>query len=285
NDKVVIALFCVFTILFVAFFVWEKSKGIAGILPLSLFRSRTQIGTCIEAFMIYMAMLLATYYLPLQYQATKGHSATKSGIDILPFMLACVLTAAGSGAVINVTGRYWPFLVFSPLISGVAAGLLFGCNNEDVSSARLAGFQILLGVGLGGSLQNVIIAIQAEYAHDEKMIPQATSLVTFTQLGGGIVGIAHVIAGAVFANKLSSSLFELAPDLPEDIVHGVKQSVTIIFTLPADQQALVIKAYVKALNYVYLIGVPVCIVASLAAFLIKDHNIKKMNMPMGGGAA
>ncbi|KAG8703474.1 hypothetical protein FRC08_002816 [Ceratobasidium sp. 394] len=283
NDKVVIALFCVFAVLFVAFFVWEKRKGSAGILPLSLFRSRTQIGTCIEAFMIFMAMLLATYYLPLQYQATKGHSATKSGIDILPFMLACVLTAAGSGAVINVTGRYWPFLVFSPLISAVAAGLLFGCNNEDVSSARLAGFQILLGVGLGGSLQNVIIAIQAEYAHDEKMIPQATSLVTFTQLGGGIVGIA--IAGAVFANKLSSSLFEVAPDLPEEVVHGVKQSVTIIFTLPADQQALIVKAYVKALNYVYLIGVPVCVVASLAAFLIKDHNIKKMNMPMGSGAA
>ncbi|KAG8743762.1 hypothetical protein FRC10_011482 [Ceratobasidium sp. 414] len=219
TDKVVIALFCVFAVLFVAFFVWEKYKGIAGILPLTLFRSRTQIGTCIEAFMIYMAMLLATYYLPLQYQATKGHSATK----------------------------------------------------------------ILLGVGLGGSLQNVIIAIQAEYAHDEKMIPQATSLVTFTQLGGGIVGIA--IAGAVFANKLSSSLFELAPDLPEEVVRGVKQSVTVIFTLPADQQALIIKAYVKALNYVYLIGVPVCIVASLSAFLIKDHNIKKMNMPMSGGAA
>ncbi|KAL5637472.1 hypothetical protein ACGC1H_004034 [Rhizoctonia solani] len=283
NDKVVIALFCVFGVLFLAFLLWERQKGSKGILPLSLFRHRTQIGTCIEAFMIYMAMILATYYLPLQYQATKGHSATKSGIDILPFMLACVLTAAGSGAIINIIGRYWHFLVFSPLISAVASGLLFGLNNADISNARLAGFQILLGVGLGGSLQNVIIAIQAEYNHDEKMIPQATSLVTFTQLGGGIVGIA--IAGAVFANKLSSSLFQIAPDFPAKVAEDVRQSVTIIYTLPPDQRAVVIQAYVYALNYVYLVGVPVCIVASLAAFLIKDHNIKTMNMSMHGGAA
>ena len=65
------------------------------------------------------------------------------------------------------------------------------------------------------------------------------------------------IAGAVFANKLSSGLLEIAPNLPEEVVAGVRQSVTVIFTLPPDQQALVIKAYVKALNYVYLVGVPV----------------------------
>jgi len=283
TDRVVIALFCVFGVLFVAFILWERRKGQTGILPLSLFRRRTQIGTCISSFMIFMAMLIGTYYLPLQYQATKGHSATKSGIDILPFMLSCVLTAAGSGAIINTTGRYWPFLTFCPLVSAVASGLLYGLNDEHVSSARLIGFQILLGFGVGGALQNVVIAIQAEWAHDEKMIPQATSLVTFTQLGGGIIGIA--IAGAVFANKLSSGLLEIAPNLPEEVVAGVRQSVTIIFTLPPDQQQLVIKAYVRALNNVYLVGVPMCIIASLSGLLIKDHNIKKMNLPMGGAAA
>lgn len=34
--------------------------------------------------------------------------------------------------------------------------------------------KILLGFGVGAALQNVVIAIQAEWAHDEKMIPQAT---------------------------------------------------------------------------------------------------------------
>jgi hypothetical protein len=65
------------------------------------------------------------------------------------------------------------------------------------------------------------------------------------------------VAGAVFANKLSLSLLEIAPNLPAEITEGVRQSVTIIYTLPAEQQRLVIQAYVRALNYVYLVGIPV----------------------------
>ena len=68
----VIALFCVFAVLFVAFLLWERRKGQNGILPLSLFRRRTQIGTCIEAFMIFMAMIIGTYYLPLQVSGLRA---------------------------------------------------------------------------------------------------------------------------------------------------------------------------------------------------------------------
>lgn len=35
--------------------------------------------------------IVATYYLPLWYQATRGHSATKSGVDILPFMMSVIV--------------------------------------------------------------------------------------------------------------------------------------------------------------------------------------------------
>lgn len=49
--------------------------------------------------------------------------------------------------------------------------------------ARLAGYQILLGVGIGCVLQNTIIAVQAD-CEDEKQIPQRTGVVTFGQLIG-----------------------------------------------------------------------------------------------------
>jgi hypothetical protein len=44
---------------------------------------------------------MGTYYLPLWYQA-KGASASKSGVNILPFMMFIVLGAGLSGAIINV---------------------------------------------------------------------------------------------------------------------------------------------------------------------------------------
>lgn len=79
----------------------------------------------------------------------------------------------------------------------------------------------------------------------------------------GIVGIA--IAGSVLANQLGKYLFLYAPDLPPAIAIAVRQSVSVIFTLPAEQQEPVIRAYLKALNSVFLIGVPAGVLASLSA--------------------
>jgi len=86
-----------------------------------------------------------------------------------------------SGASIQFTGRYWPFLAASPLLMSVGSGLLYTIDT-DTSNARLIGYQILLGVGVGGALQNTIIAIQAEYADREHMVPQTTSIVSWGQV-------------------------------------------------------------------------------------------------------
>ncbi|KAG9086758.1 hypothetical protein FRC06_002884 [Ceratobasidium sp. 370] len=282
NDKVVIALFCVFGVLLITFVSWEIYKGDAAILRTAMFRRRTQIGTCLEAFFIMLALLLGTYYLPVYFQVTKGHSATRSGIDILPFMLSVVVAAGGSGGVINGTGRYWPFLIASPLLISIGSGLLYTLDLNSGSSKEI-GYQIILGVGVGGALQNTIIAIQAEYAHEEELIPQGSSLVTFTQLIGGIIGIA--IAGSVLANQLGKYLFLYAPDLPAGIATAVRQSVSVIFTLPQEQQEPVIRAYLKALNSVFLIGVPTGALGSLSGFFVKNYNLKAMGIKPGAAAA
>jgi hypothetical protein len=250
-----------------------------------------------------LAMLLGTYYLPIYFQVAKGHSATRSGIDILPFMLSVVVAAGCSGGIINATGHFWPFLIGSPLLISVGAGLLYTLDANSGSGKEI-GYQIILGAGAGGAFQNTLIAIQAEYAHEEELIPQGSSLVTFTQLVGyvifwsllssctvliwfrfsGIVGIA--IAGSVLANQLGKYLFLYAPDLPELIALAVRQSVPMIFTLPQEQQEPVIRACefmrytlrllhglefiavyfldLKALNSVFLIGVPTGVLASLS---------------------
>jgi hypothetical protein len=53
-------------------------------------------------FFLNLGMLIATYYLPLWYQSTKGATATKSGLDILPLMISLVVAAAGSGVLLSV---------------------------------------------------------------------------------------------------------------------------------------------------------------------------------------
>jgi hypothetical protein len=104
------------------------------------------------------------------------------------------------------------------------------------------------------------------------MIPQATSVVTFFQLLGGALGIS--IAGTVFANNLKSNITVYAPNLPTQLVTGVRQSITVIFGLPAVLRDQVVVAYVHALDWVFILGVPTMIASSLCAFLIKNHHIK-----------
>jgi len=273
-------LFCVFGVLLIMFLAWERYKKDAAILPLRLFNNRTLSGTALASFFLLLSVLVGTYYLPLWYQS-KGHSATRSGIDILPYMLSSVVAAGSASGTISYTGRYWHFLLLSPLVGAVGAGLLYTAG-ADTSNAKIIGFQILFGAGLGAAIQNTMIAVQAEYAEEPKMLNQASSLVAFIQLSGGILGIA--MAGTVFSNQLRHNLAIYAPSLSHDLVESVRQSVTIIKTLPADQQAEVIKAYAKALDAVFLIGVPACAFGSLSTFLIKDWNLKERSVSMDVGA-
>jgi MFS family permease len=89
TDPAVYSLFVVFGVLLAAFLLWEWRLGPKAIMPLAMWKNKTQIGCSLSAFFLFLGLMVATYYLPLWYQATKGHSATKSGLDILPFM--CVL--------------------------------------------------------------------------------------------------------------------------------------------------------------------------------------------------
>lgn len=91
----------------------------------------------------------------LYSQATKGVSATKSGIDILAFMLSVVVGAGIGGALISQFGYYWPFLVAGPFLICIGSGLLYTVR-ADSSSATLIGYQILLGLGVGTVMQNTL---------------------------------------------------------------------------------------------------------------------------------
>ncbi|KAG8946383.1 hypothetical protein FRC03_001392 [Tulasnella sp. 419] len=115
------------------------------------------------------------------------------------------------------------------------------------------------------------------------LVPQATSLVNFTQLLGGIVGIA--IAGTIFGNRLRSGLAVYAPDLPHETAVAVSQSVAVIRTLSGAQKEGVVRAYSEALGYIFLLGIPSGVVASGFGLMITNFNLKQMNIQHGAAAA
>lgn len=65
---------------------------------------------------------------------------------------------------------------------------------------------------------------------------------------------------------------------------AVRQSVFAIFQLPLDIQLPVIKAYIHALDYTFIVAVPAAGLATLFALLVRNWNLKERGVTMGAAA-
>jgi MFS family permease len=200
--------------LIIAFVAWESYLGPRALLPVEMLFNRTQLFAGLAIFLIMSTHLNAIYHLPFFYQA-KGRSAAQSGVDIFPYVLGMVLGSIGTAIIVRRSGRYWHFLITGPIFATIGAGLLYTVK-ADTNNAKLIGYQILAGFGIGNCFQLprkshfsdfdyrpllrgnfrltylfmvLVMAIQAEYAHRPDFISQASSLQLFFQLLGGVVGI------------------------------------------------------------------------------------------------
>ncbi|KAJ7330852.1 ABC transporter [Mycena albidolilacea] len=198
------------------------------------------------SFLTRFSLLLFSYYIPIFYQAARHHSATKSGIDLLPFMLEVVLTSLSAVQVVC----SWPFLTVGPLFLAVGSGLLYSIKSST-SSASLIGLQILAGIGTGMGMQNSTLTMQVEFRDSPWLLGQSTSMVLFVQCFGGTIGLSF--AEPVFASKLAKYLLKYAPEAPRQIV---KDSPTAIYSaLPAEIIPGVVRSYTEALRIVFVLGV------------------------------
>ncbi|KAJ7851242.1 ABC transporter [Mycena olivaceomarginata] len=270
NDKAVIACFVLSPVLATAFLAWEIYLGDGAMTPTAVMHSKSIYGILGYCFLTRFAILVYSYgmylqYIPIFYQAVRHHSATKSGIDILPFMLAQVLTIVAAGQVVGKTGYYWHFLALGPIFLGLGAGLLYTVDNRIVfrQNRRLSDSS---GSRYGDG--------RAEYASRDPpdLLGQATGMATFAQFLGGTLGLA--IAEPVLASELGKYLLRFAPEAPSAVV---RQTPTAIYTdLPQGMIAGVVPAYTESLRVVFVLGVPVAGLALVAAVFVENLRIEKI---------
>jgi EmrB/QacA subfamily drug resistance transporter len=90
------------------------------LVPLELFRSRMFNTVNLSSIVIYGALYVTGYYLPLYLQGVIGFTAAAAGLIGLPGSLLMILLSPRAGRVASVTGPR-PFLVAGPLL--MAAGV------------------------------------------------------------------------------------------------------------------------------------------------------------------
>lgn len=114
-------------------------------------RSFSQLAAGLAVFFIFGTHLVNIYHLPFLFQA-KGRSPSQSGVDIFPYVLGMVIASIITGIFVRRTGHYWVFLLSGPAIAAVGSGLLFTVNPQT-GNAKLIGYQILMGFGVGNVFQ------------------------------------------------------------------------------------------------------------------------------------
>src|ERR1700689_230295 len=185
-------------VILVGVFVVVERRAAEPVLPLHLFKLRAFWVTSLVGFIVGFAMFGAITYLPAFFQVVRGVSPTLSGVQLLPLMAGLLLVSIGSGQIISRTGRYrfWPIAGAATMTLGL---FLLSRMGVTTSSFLDSLYMLVLGMGIGGVMQVLVIIVQNAVPHSER--GGATSGATFFRSIGGAFGTA--IFGAIFANVLA----------------------------------------------------------------------------------
>ncbi|MEU8340409.1 MFS transporter [Spirillospora sp. NPDC048832] len=242
------------------------------ILPPRLFRNPTFVLTSFVSICVGMAMFGAMIYMPQYLQIVKGMSPTASGLMTLPLVLGMLITSTGSGQIVTRSGRYKVFPVAGLACIAVAMFLLSRLHTD--SSELLIGADLaLLGVGMGLTLQILILAAQNAAAPAD--LASTTSGVSFFRNLGGAMGVAAF--GAILTNRVADEIASglRAAGLPMPTgASGELGSPEEIQKLPEPLHGIVQDAFTKAMEAVFLVGVPVAVVGFIAVLALKELPLR-----------
>jgi len=241
------------------------------VLPLHLFRLRTFSVTSVTGFIVGFAMFGAITYLPAFFQVVRGISPTVSGVYLLPLMAGLLAVSITSGQIISRTGRYRFFPIAGSAVMTLGLYLL-SLMGPGTPTALDALYMLVLGMGIGGVMQVLVIIVQNGVPHGELGV--ATSGATFFRSIGGSFGTA--IFGAIFANVLVGNLAKHLHGV--SLPHGLSAAnatPALLGHLPAAVHQGFVAGYAESIQTVFLVAVPVAALAFLATLLIPQVELKQ----------
>ena len=262
-------------------FVLVERRAAEPVLPLHLFRLRTFSVTSLVGFIVGFAMFGAITYLPAFFQVVRGISPTVSGLYLLPLMAGLLTVSIASGQIISRTGKYRFFPIAGSAVMTLGMFLLSLMGTES-STLEDSLYMLVLGMGIGGVMQVLVIIVQNGVPHSELGV--ATSGATFFRSIGGSFGTA--IFGAIFSNVLIGNLASHLHGVPLPAGFSSADATPALLShLPAAVHQGFVAGYAASIQTVFLIAVPIAALAFLASWLIPQVELKRWPTAGAPGSA
>ena len=266
-------------VLTILFLLWER-KAKEPILPLYLFKNHTFSVTSALGAVIGAGMFGAIIMLPLYFQVVRGYSATEAGLKLIPLMLGIVSTSIISGKMISKHGHYKRFPIMGSAIMTVGI-LLMTRLQIDTPYWQISIYAIMVGAGLGLSMQTIVIALQNSVEFKDMGV--ATSSNTFFRSLGSVFGTA--IFGSILTNRvvhyMSTGFGDLAKTNPSALegfdtskLAALTNNTAVLKTFPPVIKQTALEAFVNSFHVVFYAAAPITLLGLALAFMLRETPLR-----------
>ncbi|GHH69789.1 MFS transporter [Streptomyces sulfonofaciens] len=255
-------------------FLLVEAKAGQPIVPLRLFRNRTIALASLASLFVGVAMFAGTVYFSQYFQLARGKSPTMSGVLTIPMIGGLFVASTVSGQIITRTGRWKIWLVTGTVLLTAGLGLLGGIR-YDTPYWHLAVYMGLMGLGIGMTMQNLVLCTQNQVAAAD--LGAASSTVTFFRSLGGAIGVSAL--GAIMADRITDyvrdGLAGLGPKAARLAADGSDSTaIPDLGKLPAPVRTVVESAYGHGIADLFLTAAPLAGVAFLVTLFIKEVPLR-----------
>ncbi|MBB2743636.1 UNVERIFIED_ORG: MFS family permease [Microbispora rosea subsp. rosea] len=249
--------------------VWVETVVREPVVPLHVVRRRVPALAILASLAVGMAMFGGAVFLGQYFQIGRGYSPTEAGLLTIPMMFGVLVSSTISGRMVSRSGRVKPYILVGSIV--LTLGFLALSTIDHQTSLVLVGAGMLVvGVGVGMSMQNLVLAVQNTVPLRE--LGAASGAVTFFRSLGGTIGVS--ILGAVLANRVT-----------ENIVAGLAKAgirptgsqgggTLNIKAMPEPIRTIVRAAYGDATGHIFLISACIAVVGILAVLFLPQVRLR-----------
>ncbi|KAF2235049.1 hypothetical protein EV356DRAFT_484368 [Viridothelium virens] len=266
-------VFGVFT--WALFFLIEWKIAEFPVMPLRLFKYRSNLASLGVCFTQSFVFIAGSYYLPLYFQAVLGATPILSGVYSIVLAISLSLTSAATGVFIRKTGRYRPPIWFGMFVLTLGFGLLIDLDST-ANWPKIIIYQIIAGIGIGPNFQAPLIALQTRVAPADI----ATATATFGFMRQLASGMSVVIGQVVFQNQMAKKgpqlSAQLGPQVAAELGAGnAGANVGVVDSLPPAQRQIARQAFTESLQDMWIMYTAFAAFGLLLSLMIGKQQLSQ----------
>ncbi|MFD6162581.1 MFS transporter [Nocardia sp. NPDC060256] len=251
----------------------------AALIPLRLFKSSTFSVTIAGGFIVGVAMFGALSMVPLYWQVVRGYSPTKAGLLMLPLVAGIMIGSQIAGRVTKITGRYKFLPVVGTFVIACGAALYAQVLFDSPVWQPLL-YSGIIGFGLGGCMQTLIIA--AQNAGPPSDMGVSTASATFFRQMGGTLGVAVFLT--IMFNLLPHKIIDafggrLPPGFAPAQLDSLQSNTSGIAALPDAVKQPILIGFTDSLHGVFYSAAAVALLACVVLLFMKEIPLQDAGAP------